>query len=120
MTELEQYYCFILYKKTRPVGEEPPHGIVLRRDRMTPVEKTPRTLAHAHKGQTELGPATTVTYRPAQRTVTWAGDAAAQASEHSEGVFLGANTRVRTLAGGHNQRPPHQWASLSLPVSLYQ
>jgi len=24
MTELEQYYCFILYKKTRPVGEEPP------------------------------------------------------------------------------------------------
>ena len=56
---------------------------------MTSVEKTPRILAHAHKGQTELGPTITVTHRPAQRTVTWAGDAASQASEHSEGGFFG-------------------------------
>ena len=55
---------------------------------MTSVEKTPRILAHAHKGQTELGPTITVTHRPAQRTVTWAGDAASQASEHSEGGFF--------------------------------
>jgi len=56
---------------------------------MTPVEKNPRTLAHTHKGQTELGPATTVTHRLAQRTATWASDATAQASEHSEGGYFG-------------------------------
>jgi hypothetical protein len=28
---------------------------------MIPAEKTPRTLGHAHMGQTELGPAYTVT-----------------------------------------------------------
>jgi len=44
---------------------------------MTPVEKTTPNPGHAHKGQIELGPA----------TVTWAGDAAVQASEHSEFFF---------------------------------
>ena len=71
---------------------------------MTPVEKTTPNPGHAHKGQIELGPA----------TVTWAGDAAVQASEHSEFFFWGANTRFQTLAGGHNQRPPHQTSSAFL------
>jgi len=79
----------MLKKKLNRWGKNRPHGIALRRDCMTRVEKTPRTLAHAHKGQTELGPATTVTHRPAQHTITWAGNAAAHASEHSEGGFFG-------------------------------
>jgi len=51
---------------------------------MTPVEKTTPNPGHAHKGQIELGPA----------TVTWAGDAAVQASEHSEVFFFGCKYQV--------------------------
>lgn len=91
-------------KKLDRWGKNRPHGIALRRDCMIPVEKIPRTLAHAC-----LGP-----------NWTWVGDhryTQAGAAHRNLGrrrisspSQRGANTRVRTLAGGHNQRPPHHWA----------
>ena len=57
----EMPFSFTIIKKNLTGGgRTAPTASQLRKDHMTPAEKTPPKPGHAHMGQTELGPAYTV------------------------------------------------------------